>query len=65
MGLEARLSRLLQNATAGTGAEGDRGKRIKDAALKLIDLGPQGMGRKFQFMAVTNGTVAPYPFSSP
>jgi SAM-dependent MidA family methyltransferase len=60
MGLEARLSRLLiQNAGQ------EQGKRIKDAALKLIDSGPQGMGIKFQFMAVTNATVAPYPFSSP
>lgn len=58
MGLEPRLAALLRAAK-----EEKRRKDMKEAGMKLVDMGPQGMGRKFAFMALTNTKEAPYPFS--
>lgn len=57
MGLEPRLAGLLKKAT-----NSERREDMKAAGMRLVDMGPQGMGRKFSFMALTNGREAPYPF---
>ena len=57
MGLGARTLRLMQQAPE------DRKKVIQDAAMKLVDTGPQGMGRKFQVLATVSSPTPTYPFA--
>ncbi len=57
MGLEPRLAALLKGAR-----QPERREDMRAAGMKLVDMGPQGMGRKFSFMALTNEQDSPYPF---
>jgi NADH dehydrogenase [ubiquinone] 1 alpha subcomplex assembly factor 7 len=57
MGLEPRLAALVRGAR-----DEERREDLRRAGMKLVDIGPQGMGQKFQLMALTNDIEAPYPF---
>jgi len=59
MGLEPRLAALMKDAK-----QEERRKDISAAGMKLVDLGPHGMGRKFQVLALANHAEAPYPYSA-
>ena len=51
MGLEPRVE-ILKRA----------GAKNMEGAMKLVDYGPQGMGRTFKILGITSGGEAFYPF---
>ena len=53
----------IKERTEILASQSKRKEKIEEATRRLIDV--NGMGTQYQFMAISGGNMAPYPFTKP